>query len=196
MKRRQLAAGLAAAVLGLAGPARAQEMSFSLSAGAFFATDAAYRQVYGGAGLALEGNIWFKLKGPLGAAVGFGLSAADGSAVPMDGGEEEYPVEFRRTSVPLVVFYQVEGKAVDVRFGAGLGIHSYRESWETVDLVHEGHKISYRLMLAVTYALLDRLSLLCSLSYDSIRTGVGSPLAENADVGGVQLLGGLSLRIF
>jgi len=196
MRARRLAAGLAAVVLGLAGPARAQEISLSLAAGSVFAADAAYRQVYGGSGLALEGNIWFKLKVPLGVAVGLGRLADDGFAVPMDGGEEEYPVEFRRTSVPLVVFYQVGGKAIDVRFGAGLGIHSYRESWETVDLVHEGHKVSFRLVLAATYALLDRLSLLCSVSYDSIRTGAGSPLAENADVGGVQLLGGLSFRIF
>lgn len=195
MKGGRMAAGLAAFVLSLGPAARAEELGLSLGAGSFFASQTAYRRVYGPS-VALGGDVWFKLKGPLGVATGFGRLGDEGIAVPMDGGAEEYPVKFRRTSIPLVFFYQVDVKTVDIRFGAGLGIHSYKEAWQTVDLVFKGHRVSPRFVLAATVALLDRLSLLCSVTYDSISTGAGSPLAENVNLGGVQLLGGLCFRIF
>lgn len=195
MRAPRFAAGLALFVLGLAAAAPAQELSVSFGSGGFFPSDENYRQIYGSS-LSLAGDIWLKLKGPIGFAAGFGWMSDQGVAVPMNGGTETYPVEFRRTSLPLTVFYQFEAGPVAIRLGAGAGFHSYRETWQTVDLDFKGHKASPRIILAVSAALLKRVSLFCSANYESIRTGEGSPLAESIDLGGFQILGGLAFRIF
>jgi hypothetical protein len=194
VRARRLAAGIAALVLGLAAAAPAQELSLAVAAGGYFASQEAYREIYG-PGVTLAADVLFKLKGPFGIGTGFSRIADEGTAVPLDGGDEEYPLEFSRTTIPLILFYQFDIKKVDIRLGAGLGIHSYSETWQTVDLAFEGKKTSPRFVLEVSVALLDRVSLLCSARYDSIRTGTRSPLATDVELGGVQLLGGLSIRI-
>ena len=155
MKAGRLAAGLALFVVGLAAAAPAQELSVSFGAGGFFPSDGAYREIYGSS-LSLAGDLWLKLKGPIGFAAGFGRTADKGVAEPMDGGTETYAVEFWRTSIPLLVFYQIDAGPVAIRLGAGAGIHSYRETWQTVDLDFGGHKMSPRIVLAVSAAVLKR----------------------------------------
>lgn len=182
-------------VLGLTAAARAQELSLSLAAGSFFASQGAYREVYGSS-VSFSAELWLKLKGPFGLAAGYGWVGDTGLAVPMDGGDAEYPVKFRRTSVPVVVFYQIDVKPVEVRLGAGLGIHRYKETWQTVDLGFSGHKVSPRFVMAASVALLGRFSLFGSVTYDTIPTGLGSPLVNEVNLGGLQLLGGVAFRIF
>jgi hypothetical protein len=195
MKARHPITGMALLILGLAAAAPAQELTFSIGAGRFLASEGAYRQVYG-SGPAFAGDIWLKLKGRLGLAAGFNLLPDRGMAVPMDGGDAAYPLKFRRTSIPLVVYYEFDVGDVAVRLGAGIGFHSYKEIWQTADLEFEGHKVSPRIVLGVSWALLDKLSLLFYANYDSIRTGAGSSLAKDVDLGGFQLLGGLAFRVF
>jgi hypothetical protein len=186
--------GLLVLTLALVASAPAQELSLSVGAGSFFASQGAYREVYGSS-LLFSADVWLKLKGPFGIAAGFIDAADTGNAVPMDGGDAEYPVKFRRATIPIVVFYRLDVKAGAIRFGAGLGIHHYRETWQTVDLGFEGHKISLRFMLTAAVPLLKRLSLLGTIAYDTIRTGAGSPLAVDVNLGGFQVIGGLSFRI-
>jgi hypothetical protein len=195
MRAGSLAAGMVIVVLGLAAAAPAQEISLSIGAGSFFPSQSAVRQVYG-SGLILAGDVWIKLKGPVGFASGFGRLSDKGVAVPMGEGAEEYPLAFRRTSVPLLVFYELGSRTVDVRLAAGIGIHSFREAWQTVDLVYTAHRVSPRFTLATSIALTDRLSLFCSATYDSIPTKAGSLLSAAVNLGGFQLLGGLAFRIF
>jgi hypothetical protein len=114
----------------------------------------------------------------------------------MDGGDAEYPVKFRRTSIPVVVFYQLGLKAVDIRLGAGLCAHRYAETWETVNLGFKGNKVSPRFFVAASVALFGRLSLFGSATYDTIPTGAGSLLVTDVNLGGIQFLGGISFRIF
>jgi hypothetical protein len=189
------AAAVFLAVLGLAAAARSQELSVSLAAGSFRASEEAYRVIYGHS-VPFSADLWLKLKGHFGLGSGFARLSDDGRAVPIgeDGGE--YPLKFSRTSIPVVVFYQLDLKAVDIRFGAGLCAHRYEESWETVDLGFKGNKVSPRFFAAATVALLGRLSLFGSATYDTIPTGAGSPLVDEVNLGGVQVFGGISFRIF
>jgi hypothetical protein len=191
----RLAVGLALFVAGLAAAAPAQELSLSFGVGGFFPSNGSYSTIYGSS-LSFAGDIWLKLKGPIGFAAGFGRVTDTGVAVPSDWGTETYPLEFRRTSVPLIVFYQFDAGPVAIRLGAGAGLHSYRETWQTVDLDFKGHKTSPRIVLAVSAAFLRRISVFCSGSYESIRTGEGSLPAANVNLGGFQVLGGLAFRIF
>jgi hypothetical protein len=183
------------AVLGLAASARSQELSVSLAAGHFRASEEAYRVIYGHS-VPFSADMWLKLKGHFGLGAGFARLSDDGRAVPIGEDGAEYPVKFSRTSIPVVVFYQLDLKAVDIRVGAGLCAHRYEESWETVDLGFKGNKVSPRFFAAATVALLGRLSLFGSATYDTIPTGAGSPLVDEVNLGGVQLLGGISFRIF
>lgn len=189
------AAGLGLFLLGLSVAAPAQEISVSLAAGSFRASEGAYREIFG-AGTPLAADVWLKLKGPLGLAVGYGRLVDKGNALPLGEGEAEYPLKFARTSVPVTVFCRFDIKAVDIRLGAGLCFHSYKENWETVDLRYENHKFSPRFYAAMALAVLPRLSLIGSVTYDSIPTGAGSLAASDVNLGGLQLLGGLEIRIF
>jgi hypothetical protein len=182
-------------VLGLTAAARAQELSLSLAAGSFSASEKAYREIYG-PGVPFSVDVWLKLKGHFGLAAGYGWVGDTGLAVPMDGGDAEYRVEFRRTSIPVVVFYQLDFKAFDIRLGAGLCAHRYEETWETVALGFKGNKVSPRFVMAASVALLGRFSLFGSVTYDTIPTGAGSPLVNEVNLGGLQLLGGVVFRFF
>jgi len=195
MRGLRTAGALAALLLALAVAGPAQEISVSLAAGGFFASKPAYREIYG-QGTVLAGDVWLKLRGPIGFAAGFGRVADSGLAVPLSGGDEAYPLDIRRTTVPLLVFYEAALAGIDVRIGAGVGIHSYKEVWPTEGISFEGDKVSARWALTASIPLLDRLSLLVLASYESISTGAGSPLDANVNLGGFQLLGGLSFRLF
>jgi hypothetical protein len=182
-------------VLGMAAAARAQELSVSLAAGSFRASEEAYREIYGPS-LPFSADVWLMFKGHFGLGAGFGRLSDEGRAVPIGEDGAEYPIKFRRTSIPVVVFYQLDLNAVDIRFGAGLCAHRYEETWETVDLGFKGNKVSSRFFVAATVALLGRLSLFGSATYDTIPTGAGSPLVNKVNLGGLQFLGGMAFRIF
>ena len=182
-------------VLGMAAAARSQELSVPLAAGSFRASEEAYREIYG-AGTPLAADVWLRIKGPLGLAAGYSRLSDKGNALPLGEGGTKYPVTFVRTSIPFTVFYQFDLKAVDIRLGAGLCAHSYKENWETADLSYKSHKTSPRFYAAVAFAILPRLSLFGSVTYDTIPTGAGSPLVTDVNLGGVQILGGISFRIF
>lgn len=186
-------AALLLAVLTAAAPA--QELSLSAGPGGFFPSDRVYRRIYGSS-LSLAGDIWLKLRGPIGFAAGINRLSDKGVAVPGEGGTETYPLEFERTSIPLVVFYQWNAGPAAIRLGAGVGIHRYQETWQTVDLDFKGDKVAPRFVLAASVKVIDRISIFCSAGYESIPTREGSALAANVNVGGFQLLGGLEFRIF
>jgi len=195
MRAPRLATGLVLFVLGLAAAAPAQELSVSVGVGGLFPPAGDYREIYG-PGLAISGDFWLRLRGHFGVAAGFGILSDKGLAVPAGAGTAEYPLSFRRTSIPVVAFYELDAGPVDLRLGAGAGLHSYKETWRSVDLSYQGHKVSPRIVLAASLALFGRISLFCSAGYDSIRAGADSALGATVELGGVQLLGGLSFRIF
>ena len=197
MRARRAVAVLAGLALGLAAAAAApaQELSVSLAGGVFRPSSSTYRDIYG-SGTVLAGDVWLKLRGPVGLAVGFSRLSDKGFAVAGNGGQETYPLEFRRTSVPVVAFYQIKAGPAALRLGAGIGFHSFRETWTTAALEYKGRKAAPRLMLAATVKVAGRLSIFGEVCRESIRTGRGTSLDVNVNVGGVQVLGGLSFRIF
>ena len=195
MTARRAAFGLAALMTLLAVPALAQELSLSVAAGGLVPLARDYREIYG-PGLSVEADLWLKLRGHLGIAAGFGSLSDKGLA--LSSGEEEaaYPLRFRRTSIPVVLFYEIKAGGARVRLGAGASFHSFRETWQTVDLDYRASKASPRLVAAALIGLFGRLSLFGSAAYDPIRAGADSPLGVTVDVGGIQILGGISCRIF
>jgi hypothetical protein len=194
MKARAVVLGLALG-LGLAAAAPAQEAGLTLAAGGFLANESVYRDIYGPS-LPLTVELWAKAKGSFGLAAGLCVIKDNGLALAVGGGEAEYPVEFRRTTIPIVAFYQLDLKAIHVRVGAGVGVHSYQEVWTTSEPDFKGRKVSLRFVVSASTRLVGRLSVVGSFVYENIQTGAGSVLSTDVDLGGFQFLGGLSLRVF
>ncbi|HMA54118.1 MAG TPA: hypothetical protein VKT17_06625 [Acidobacteriota bacterium] len=195
MSRLRLAVLLTAFVPVLAASAPAQGLSFSAGAGRLFPSAGQYREIYG-PGLSLGGDLWLTLKSHFGFAAGFGLLTDKGTAVRVGADTAEYPLSFRRTSFPVVVFYELDAGPAVFRLGTGAGIHSYRETWRTVALSYAGHRISPRIVMTASLGIIDRISVFFQASYDSIRAGADSALGQTVPLGGYQLLGGLAFRIF
>lgn len=196
MRAKQLVIGLTVVVLGLAASAPAQELTLSVGAGVFVPSGEAFRQIYG-SGFSVCGDVWLTLENHLGFAAGYGRLSDRGTALGPSGGAETYPLEFRRTTVPLVVYYELDLAAVALRFGGGAGIHWFRETWRTVDLDYSGSKTGPRLLMAASVDVVGRLSLFCSATYDFVSKTESRELsAYKVDLGGFQFMGGLSIRIF
>jgi hypothetical protein len=195
MRARRLGPWSLVLLLALAAALPAQELWLSAGAGGFFPSGEACREVYG-SGWTCGGDLWFKLKGPIGFAAGFSRLSDRGAAVPIFGGGQTYPLEFGRTSIPLIVFYELKAGPAAIRLGAGAGIDSYRETWSDLDLEFKGRKVSPRFALGVFVRVVDRLAVFGSAGAGSIRTGEGSFLDSDVNLGGFQVCGGIAVRIF
>ncbi|MFO7732989.1 MAG: hypothetical protein R6X21_04990 [Candidatus Aminicenantes bacterium] len=181
-------------ILALAASARAQGLSFSLSAGVFAAGQETYRELYGpGLPVAFEG--WLNFRGAFGLSAGVTWLRDDGSAVAVSGEGEDYPLRFERLTFPLTFFFVPRLKGLALRLGAGLAFHSYREDWQTEDLGFEGTCLGPRVFAVVEVPVAGRLSLSGSLAYESIPTGVEYPRGERINLGGLQILGGVAFRV-
>lgn len=196
MSKAPAAALLAALVLGLAGTAAAEdELSVSIGAGGLLPTGDLYRRIYG-TGSAGAAAIWLKFRGPFGLVSGFDVFLDEGTAVPdFEGDAEEYPVKLTRRTIPVLAFYQIDLGDVRVRAGAGVAIHSYRETWRTVDLDHKGSGVGPRFQLSARIGIMGRLSFLGSVAYDPFQVVRTPETQSKAGLGGVQVLGGISFRI-
>jgi len=171
----------------------AQELTLSAGAGGFFPSRD-YRTYYGGSTV-LAGDVWLRLKGALGFATGVTVLSDRGTALG-SGEAVDYPLRFRRTSIPLLVFYELKARPFAVRLGAGAAYHVFRETWPTVDLDYRGHAVSPRVGLTVSAAVVGRMSIFSSAAYEPIRAGADSPAGRNKPIGGFQVLGGLLFRVF
>jgi hypothetical protein len=195
VRRRGLAAFLAAlGLLGLAGAVRAQGLTVSAGAGGLWPQAGLYRDIYG-SGTAFGAMAWLKLKGRFGIAAGLDL-LSDAGLAEGSGLEDQYPLSFRRVSIPLMAFYEQGAGRLSVRLGAGGSLHFFRERWQTVDLSYRGHEISPRAAAAVSLRILKGLSLFASAAYEPIRAGEDSSLGSRVGIGGFQILGGLLFRVF
>jgi hypothetical protein len=192
--------GMAALVffLGLTTAAHGRSLSFSFSTGMFIADQNAYSKIYG-RGIPISLDAWYTLTDHFGLAVGLDMLRDGGTAIALSGGEEVYPLRFRRVTIPVSLFYALDFGKITLRLGAGPAFHSYEEKWTTTELVYKGKKVSPRFFAAVAYRLvpgLPRLSLVGSLAYNSIPTKAGSPLVEAANLGGFEVLIGAAFRVF
>jgi len=186
---------LAILFLGLASAAEARELMVSLSSGAFFARQSGYRRIYGSS-LPVSLEVGYTHQWRIGLSAGLVSVRDSGTAASLDGGDEEYGLKFRRLAIPVSAFYALESGKCEVRIGAGASFNSYAENWKSVDLRFEGKKVSPRFFASVGWAVLPRWSLVGSVVYESIPTKAGSLLEERVNLGGFQVLAGVSYRIF
>ncbi len=176
-------------------PLAAQDVSISLSAGMFFPRHQTYRDIYG-TGIPASLEVWAGFGKSVGASAGISFLRQGGSALPVVGGDEEYPLAFRRTSFPLLLYFRFGNEALTFRIGAGMAYHSFREDWDTVDADFKGTAWSFLARAQGEVRLIPRLNFVLSVQTERVAPGSdSSPAGGRIDLGGLTAAVGLSLRI-
>lgn len=124
-------------------------------------------------------------------SVGLEYLSERGQAVPLSGGPEEFPLRLKATSIPLVLYYQIDAKDVFIALGAGTSYAMYKESWEDLDIIVEGNKWGPVLSLLAGYRLGPRLSVFGETRYEPIPTGKSSLLVPEVKLGGLKIGAGV-----
>jgi len=174
--------------------------TFSLRAGGgiMFPQQNSFRNVYGNAyPLVVEAGV--RLTEKFGLSSGVHWISKNGRAWPLDQGQDEFPVHFEMISVPVSVFYEFAGRLGGVPLGIilGLGIswHSYRETWETVDLRYQDSKLGPLVYAAADFHFFSWAGFFTSLRWESVPTGWESHLGGTVNLGGFQLLAGVAFYL-
>jgi hypothetical protein len=179
-----------------AGPLK---LTLSGSAGMFTPSGRTYQHLYG-AGIPLSLDAWLTFGSRFGAAAGLNFLSDSGTAVAVNGGEDDYPLKIVRLTIPVSLYYAARlGRNVDLRFGVGAGLHRYREEWTSLSLVTRGWKVSPRLCASASWRAipsLPRLAFVGTLDCDFVRIGSGALLSDKTEIGGFEFLVGASWRFF
>jgi hypothetical protein len=169
-----------------------ETLSLSFSGGFFFPRQKEFKDMYG------DGNPYaFEIRTRV--LKNFCLSSGleylkqQGHAL---GDGEEYPLEFKMTTIPFTIFYRHPLKKTFLSLGLGASYNSFEEKWETVEISFEDKKWGYFIFFSIEYRLVRRLSVLANLKYESLPTGKGSLLVKNVNLGGLKLFAGFSLCLF
>ena len=171
-----------------------QMVSLSVSSGLFLPKEELYRDIYG-RGIPVAGEVRFAIQRTFGLAAGFEYLSATGTALNVNQGDVDFPVRLTLTSYPVSFYFIYPLGKLAFWASAGISFHSYKEEWEDLDLVHEGKKTKPFLSSGIEYKIVPRLSLRLFLRYQSIVAERGPYIRREVDLGGLSVLGGLSLRI-
>ncbi len=182
-------------MLGLGLQAHAQTLSLCLSGGLLFPAEKTYSDVYGNSA-PLDFEVRLGVLKNLGLAAGVSYISDSGQAINLNQGPDRYPVQFRRVSIPLSAYLLLPLKGVSVFAGGGIGFHSYEEKWQTVPLSRKGNTTKPLVYTGVEYRLLPRVGVRLALRYEFIKAGANPLRTDKVDLGGLTLLGGVSIRVF
>ena len=179
-------------VLGLIlGAAPLAGVDWGISAGAGFLTlrQKDVQDIYG-SGFPVGVRAWSGSKNWR-LSVGLEYLSERGRALPLSGGSDEFPLMLKVTSIPIVLYYQVETKNIFIALGGGASYAVYKESWEDLDIIVEGNKWGPVLSLLAGYRLGPRLSVFGETRYEPIPTGKSSLLVEEVKLGGLKIGAGV-----
>lgn len=166
------------------------------STGLFNFNQSQFRQIYGQLPVySLSLEMYFHKN--WGVAAGFIYSSKNGQAKVISGTPDEFPVNFNRVSVPLLLKTRLIQKRFQLSAGLGLAYSSYRENWKNVDLSYHGHTFHFRYELNLDYGLSDKIFLRAGFVGEPISTGIRSVLLNGAqaNVGGLSFLLGIGYKI-
>lgn len=180
---------------GLVLPAAADRFTVSFAAGLSSPRQAEVRDLYGTfRPLAFEARL--RLWGGLGVLGGLQSSSREGEAVRLSGSEGAYPLLFTLDSFPVGLFYRVAAPRFAVLVAAGPAYFRYEESWETAGIMDAGRLWGWFGQLAVEVAVFKPVALFAAVRYQDLPCDRGSLLADEVNLGGLSVLGGLTLSLF
>lgn len=183
---------LATLVLSTSLSAHGEVLSLSFMGGIFFSRQQEFREMYGNAyPFFLEAR--FYVEKYWGISLGWEHLGCQGKAL---GGEDIYPLRFKKNSIPLALFLRASREKACFLAGAGISRNSYEERWENVDLSFRDRKAGYFAFISLEYFLVRKFSFLIFFKYESLPTGKGSPIVKNVNLGGLRLFLGFSFFPF
>jgi len=124
-------------------------------------------------------------------SVGFEYLSEHGQAMALDGGQEEFPLSLRVTSIPVAVYYQFWIKDVFLALGGGANYFWYEERWEGLDIITEGKKWGPLISFHGGYRLNPRWSVFGEIRHEPMPTGKSSLLVPEVKLGGLKLIAGI-----
>jgi hypothetical protein len=124
-------------------------------------------------------------------SIGFEYLSATGQALPLDGGEEEFPLRLRVSSVPITLHYRFWIKDIFLMLGGGADYFRYEERWEDLDIVTEGKEWGPVISFLAGGRFGPRWSAFGGIRYEPMSTGRSSLLLEEVKLGGLKLTAGV-----
>jgi hypothetical protein len=128
-------------------------------------------------------------------SVGFEYLSESGQALALDGGSEEFPLKLRVSSIPVILYYQVDIKNVFLAAGGGASCSWYKESWEGLDILVKGHKWGPLISFLAGFRLSPRWSIFSDIRYEPMPTGKSSLLVPEVKLGGLKIGAGVMFRL-
>lgn len=200
MRRRRAALALAAAALAAlaaaASPpaASADEFDLGALAGIHLGRESAFRDIYGAAlPLGLEARFIMRR---IGLSIGGFTLGRTGTAVSPDGGAENYPVKIRMTSFPVTAFLRIPWGRARLDLGLGAVLTSFAETWTSGGFRTEDSALGFLIGANAEYDVGPRLALAGTVRVFSAPTGRDSILGNEIDLGGIQVLAGVTYRLW
>ncbi len=199
MSRRRAFFGAGLVLAGLvaaAGPpaASAQGLDLGLLTGFHGGRESGFREIYG---VAIPFGLELRfLTRRIGFSIGGFTLGGEGAAVSPDGGTETYAVKIRMTSLPVTAFLRVPWGRARLDIGLGAARTSYAETWPAGGFRAEGSAWGFLIGFNAEYDLNPRLALSGSVRFFSVPTGRDSSFGNAIDLGGVQALAGVTIRLW
>jgi hypothetical protein len=124
-------------------------------------------------------------------SVGLEYLSDTGRAFPLDGGQDDFPLRLRVTTIPVGIYYQVWVKDVFLAFGGGTGYTWFEEKWVDLDIVVKGKNWGPFAAFIGGYRVNPRFSVHGSVRYDPMPTGKRSFLVPEVKLGGLKVGAGI-----
>jgi hypothetical protein len=118
-----------------------------------------------------------------------------GRALPLDDGQDDFPLRLKVTSIPFALFYQVWIKDVFLAAGGGVSYSWYKEEWEGLGNVVKGQKWGPFLAFLGGYRLNPKWSVFGNVRYDPMPTGKSSLLVPEVKLGGLKIGAGVMFTL-
>jgi len=128
-------------------------------------------------------------------SAGLEYLSESGRALPLDGGQDDFPLRLTVTSIPVAVYYKTWIRDVFLAAGGGVSYSWYKEKWEGLDIVVKGQKWGPFLALLGGYRLNRRWSVFGNVRYDPMPTGMSSLLVPEVKLGGLKIGAGVMFTL-
>jgi len=128
-------------------------------------------------------------------SAGLEYLSENGRALPLDGGQDDFPLRLIVTSIPVAVYYQTWIRDIFLAAGGGFSYSWYKEKWAGLDIVVKGQKWGPFLALMGGYRLNRRWSVFGNIRYDPIPTGKSSLLVPEVKLGGLKISAGVMFTL-
>jgi hypothetical protein len=165
------------------------DWGFSAGAGICLLRQEEIRDIYG-AGFPVGVQAWTGSKNWK-ISAGFEYLSERGHALPLDGGQDDFPLRLTVASIPVAVYYQTWIRDIFLAVGGGANYSWYEERWEDLDIVIKGQKWGPLLSFLGGYRLNPRWSVFGNIRYDPMPTGKSSLLVREVKLGGLKIGAGV-----